>query len=250
MSKSICGLILTFALSIFMLVGCLLAFVINHKKKKVMDFIFGLAFSVIIMLILTDLLPEVYECLGFHHFYLFFLFLVIGFLLLRILDHYIPDHDDHKLTRKEEKNNYIHIGVVSSIALVLHNIIEGMAVYSTTISNSNAAALMSLGIGLHNVPLGMVIASVLYQDNQSKKKTAFILFSLSLSTFVGGIIMAFLHSMMNGLVTGCLLSLTVGMLLFIAFHELLPSVKKSKNKKTSCYGILLGILLLLISLFL
>lgn len=249
MSKSNCGLILTFALSIFMLIGCLLAFIVDHKKSKVMDFILGLAFSVIIMLVLTDLLPEMYECLGFRYFYLFLIFLVVGFLVLRGLDHYIPDHDDHKLTKKEEKNNYIHIGIVSSIALVLHNIIEGMAVYSTTLSNSNAAVLMSIGIGLHNVPLGMVIASVLYQDNQSKKKTVVIIFLLSLSTFVGGLMMSGFHSIVSGVVTGCLLSITIGMLSFIAFNELLPRVQKSKDKKASLYGVLLGIVLLVISFF-
>lgn len=249
MNNRIYALMLTLVLGIFMLIGCFLAFIVDKKENKIMDYILGLAFSVILMLIITDLLPESIEILGVKYIYIFIILIIIGFAILKLLDHYIPDHDDHKLTKKEMKDNLIHIGVVSSIAIGLHNMIEGMAVYGTCINDNVTALLMSLGVGLHNIPLGMVIASTIYQGNKSKRKTSLIILSLSLSTFLGGIIMLIFNGMVNDMIIGSLLSLTTGMLLFITINELLPRIRKSKNKKETIFGIITGIILLLVSTF-
>ena len=48
---------------------------------------------------------------------------------------------------------------------------------------------------------------------------------------------------------GILLSLTLGMLIFITFNELLPRIKNLKDKKTANIAILIGILIQIISLF-
>lgn len=248
MNNSIYALILTLILGIFMLSGCFLAFIVDKNKNKIMDYILGLAFSVILMLIITDLLPESLEILGTKYIYLFLIFTILGFTILKVLDHFIPDHDDHKLTKSEIKDNLIHIGIVSSIAIGLHNMIEGMAVYGTCINDNITAVLMSLGVGLHNIPLGMVIASTLYQGNKSKRKTSLIILALSLSTFLGGVIMFIFNGMVNDIIIGSLLSLTTGMLLFIIISELLPRIIKSKNKKESIFGIITGITLLVASI--
>ena len=230
-----------------MLLGCLLAFVLDKKKNKIMDYILSLALSVIVMLIITDLLPETLEILNIKKLYLFLIFVCLGYTILKVLDNYIPDHDDNKIEKAKMNNNLIHIGIVSSVALSIHNMIEGMAIYGTCINDKTTAILMSIGVGLHNIPLGMVIASTLYQGNKSKKKTALIILSLSLSTFLGGLIMFLLGNMIKDTVIGILLSLTIGMLLFIIIDELLPRIHKSKNKKEKVLGIITGIILLLIS---
>ena len=54
------GLLVTLLLGLFILLGALIAFFIK-KKEKVVDFSLGLAFGVITMLVITDLLPEIIE---------------------------------------------------------------------------------------------------------------------------------------------------------------------------------------------
>lgn len=49
------------------------------------------------------------------------------------------------------------------------------------------------------------------------------------------------------LLLGTLLSLTLGMLLFIAISELLPRMKNSTDKKVTYIGLTIGIILLLLS---
>lgn len=250
MDKVKIALLTTLLLGIFILIGALVALIVN-KKQKIVDFVVGLAFGILGMLMATDLLPEVIEKLSIKYIYIFIIFTTIGFLLLKLLDNFIPDHEDKKMTNEDLTNNLVHIGIVTSIALILHNIIEGMAIYSTIITETELGLMLTLGVGLHNIPLGMVIASTFYQSNQNMSKTVLTIILVSISTFIGGLIMFFLGlTTITDLVLGILLSLTLGMLIFICFDELLPRIKTSKNKKTSYIGLTLGVIIIAVAVIL
>ncbi|MDD5888380.1 MAG: ZIP family metal transporter [bacterium] len=244
------GLLTTLLLGIFILIGALVAF-IAKKKEKVSDFSIGLALGVMVMLVILDLLPEIIENLGLKYIYVFLLGTAFGYFILKILDKFIPDHDHNEnanLDKKELKSNLIHIGVVTSLALVLHNIVEGMAVYATVLTDTKIGLAVTLGIGFHNIPLGMVIAATFYQSNENIWKTISIISAVSLSTFIGGLIMFFLNiSTINPILLGTLLSITLGMVLFITLSELIPRIRESKDKKVCYIGITIGVIILLIS---
>lgn len=243
------GLLITFLLGIFVLIGAMVAFLAN-KKGQIIDFSLGLAFSVIIMLIIIDLIPEVIEHLGLRYIWLFLVFVILGYGLLRLLDRFVPDHHEHEsMTKKEANDNLAHIGVISSIALVIHNIVEGMAVYSTVLSDTTTGLMLAIGIGFHNLPLGMVIATTFYQGNPKNKKVWLVVVGVALSTLVGGLISLLLNNQVfPEWVLGSLLSLTLGMLLFILFSELFPRIRKSKFTKERNLGLIVGVIIMLISL--
>ena len=247
MDNSKIGLLTTLLLGIFILVGALLAFLVK-KRQKVVDFSLGLAFGVIMMLLITDLLPEIIEHLGLRYIYIFIIGALVGFLVLKLLDRKIPDHEQEEKNAKANKENLIHIGIITSLALMLHNMIEGMAVYSTILSNTTLGVAVMIGIGFHNIPLGMVIASTFHQSNQNIWKTLLIVLIVSISTFVGGLIMFFLNlTEISPVLLGTLLSLTLGMLIFISFDELLPRIRKTKEKKITYIGMVFGVVLLLVA---
>ena len=54
----------------------------------------------------------------------------------------------------------------------------------------------------------------------------------------------------NSVLLGVLLSITLGMLLFIVIDELLPRIKNTKDKKTVFIGVVIGVILLLIGVLL
>lgn len=247
------GLLLTLLLGLFIIIGAVIVFVTKNNDKFV-QFSISLAFSVMLMLIAIDLLPEAYDVIDTgNNIYNIIYILVgaaIGFILLKLLDNFIPDHDDDPNTSNDDLKNLKHIGLVSSIALVIHNIVEGMAIYLLVSSDIKAGIIACIGVGLHNIPLGMVIASTFYKSNQNKKKTLLIILGISFSTFIGGLII-FLFPFTNilGYIEKVSLTLTIGMLLYILIMELLPKVITYKNKKITIVGIITGIVLLLVTLF-
>jgi len=247
------GLLLTLILGIFIIIGAIIVFLTKNNDKFV-QFSISLAFGVMTMLIILDLLPEAFEIIDSGNMIYNIIYILIGstigFLLLKILDHFIPDHHDDPEDEHDDDKNLKHIGLVSSIALVIHNIVEGMAIYLLVTSDLKAGLMACIGVGLHNIPLGMVIASTFYKSNQSKKNTMFIILGISLSTFIGGLFIYFFNlSSIIEILEGITITLTTGMLTYILIMELLPKVIHSKDKKITISGILLGVLLLVSTLF-
>lgn len=246
-------LVITLLVGLFTVVGSLLVF-LSKNNKKFIQFSICLAFGVIVALGILELLPESYELITAYinkpyNVLMLLLCVIIGVTILKTLDNFVPDHNhDHKHD-KGHKLNLFHIGIISSIALILHNVIEGITLYSTLVMSLNSGLMMGLAIGIHNIPLGMVIASTFYKRTNSKIKTVLISTIISLSTFVGGFL-AYVCSgyVMSELMEGILLAITLGMIIYITCFELLMQIKEIKNKNFSIGVIILGIIVMLISL--
>ncbi len=238
------GLLITFVLGVFFLIGVL--FIHLGKNTKLVELLsISIALGTMSSLIVFDLIPEMLEHMEGISFIWVVLLVLVGICLLKILDLFVPDHDDHDAPHKCSEENLVHIGIVSLIAIVLHNIIEGMAVYSLSIESIKTGALIALGVGLHNIPMGMVIASTMEHETKSKKIIAYSL--AVLSTFIGGVIMTLIHSVISELIIGILICITLGMLLYIILFELIPHLIHSKNKKITIIGVIIGILIIIIS---
>lgn len=246
-------LFITLLVGLFTVVGSLLVF-LSKNNKKFINFSVCLSFGVMVSLGILELLPESFELISMHvrnpyNIFMLILCVIVGFAIIKTLDNFVPDHEhDHKHD-KEHKLNLFHIGIVSSVALVLHNIIEGITLYSTLVMSLSSGIMMGVAIGIHNVPLGMIIASTFYKKTNSKLKTVLISTLISLSTFIGALL-AYIFSgyVMSELLEGILLAVTLGMLIYITCFELFGQIKEIKNKKFSVGVIILGIIVMLISL--
>lgn len=243
------GLITTLALGLFILFGSAIVF-ITKNSNRVVNFSISMAFGVMLSLSLLELFPEALEHLKESTSYanlLFCVFLIVGIGILYGLDKLIPDHDIEEPTEKEINENLHHIGIVSSIALVLHNVIEGMAIYSAVVTDMKLGLFMCIGVGLHNIPLGMVITSTIYKYNNSIKKTIGASIIISISTFIGGIIMHLLSGIVSTLALGILLTITLGMIFYIIVLELLPHIVDHNKERSTWIGIVFGVVILFVS---
>lgn len=253
------GLLLTLLVGLFIFIGSLVG--LNYKNnKKFTDFSISIAFGVIIGLIVLEILPESFEILSneigvVRGIIALVLLTLIGIVILKILDLFVPHHEheahhNHKHNVEKCHNQHLHhIGIVSSIGVIIHNLIEGMSLYLISSNNFLSGLLMCIGIGLHNIPMGLVISSTLNTSNYTKKKILNISLIVSLSTFIGGLFMFILGSV-NHLVEGVLLGLTLGMLIHISIFELFHQIYHMKDKKIAKIGICIGVITLIISVVL
>lgn len=245
------ALLLTLGVGFFIIVGAIIVF-ITKNNEKIINLSISMAFGVMIALVFSELIPEAFELMENKNQLITILSIIIfsgfGVIILKGLDLLIPNHEHNHKDKLGDIENLEHIGLVSSIALVIHNIIEGMALYGTAVSSTNLGLMVCIGIGLHNIPMGLVIASTFYKVNKSKLKTILITVGISLSTFVGGIIMHILSSaIISNFILGILVCITLGMIIYIALLELLPKMLCSKNKKDTILGTSIGIIILFIS---
>lgn len=248
---NIIALILTIFVGLFILVGSIIGLVFKNDKK-IIDFSISIAFGVIITLIAIELIPEILasslEYLGIWKGVLISSILAfLGFVILQQLDLFIPHHEteNHSHHHECQEEHLKHIGIITSFALILHNVIEGMSLYITSITNLKMGLILCIGIGLHNLPMGLVITST-FLNEYSKKKIIIISLIVSLATALGSMFI-FFSGIQNELIMCLLLSITLGMLIYIAFCELLEQVIRIEDKKTSMIGVISGIIILIIS---
>ncbi len=239
------SLIITFLLGIFFLIG---AAVIRLAKNSewIEQLSVSLAFGSMTALIVLELLPDIMTGFAREHLIVSIIAILLGIAGLKILDLFIPDHDgDLETATKDHHDNMVHIGIISAIAIILHNTVEGMTVYSLTLESIHQGALLSLGVGLHNIPMGMLIYASL--EHEPKSKRYLILSLASLSTFFGGLLMTIISPLLNEYVVSVLICLALGMILYIIFFELVPDLFRRKHWTLSLAGTVAGILILLVS---
>lgn len=245
-------LLLTLLVGLFILGGTVIGMYTTHNKKFV-DFSIGGALGVIVALLILELVPEAYEHLGlsstWRNVAMLIITTAIGFLVMNILDSFIPHHEHEEKHHHKHKDDTCHnehlshVGALATISLFLHNIIEGMTLFATSTASMSAGYLLCVGIGLHNIPMGIMIANTM----KSKRKSIIAAIFLALSSFIGGFIMNAI-SPVNEFIIGILISLTIGMMIYLCIIELLSQIIHSKNKKISILGIVLGLILIFISI--
>ncbi len=233
------ALLFTFFSGLFFLVG-IVGFRLAKRKIELTNMAMACALVVIMGLIVFDLMPELLEM----NKWWLVLFVLLGLVILILIDKIVPhhhhDHHDNDEEGEDHQSHLAHIGIVTILALLLHNIIEGMALYGVTLGNVKSGALMLLGIGLHNIPFGFQIATY----NKSKYNKI-LLVLLILSGFIGGLIFSICGSI-NSTVEGIVIAITLGMLLHILIFELLKEVWLNIRKRESICGIIIGVVILVL----
>ena len=239
------SLLITFMLGLFFIVGWIVVKV-GKNTKTIENMSVSIALGTMFALVFLDLFPEMLEHMEDVSSIWMVILIILGVGILKVLDIFIPEHDhEHSLHHDCSEENLVHIGIISLVAIVLHNIIEGMAVYSLASESIRTGMLIALGVGLHNIPMGMILSSTLEHEKKSQKIIAFSL--AVLSTFMGGFIMFLLSNYITDTIIGMLISITLGMILYIILFELIPHVLHGEHKKRSLIGFLIGIFLIIIS---
>ena len=244
------GLILTLIAGLFFLVGGLISLKVKNKDK-LNHFSIALALIIILNLLIMDLIPEIFELLESYELgfkiLLIVIFTILGILILKVLDFFIPDHHhdhhDNEKNKKEHISHMRHIGTLTLISLILHNLLEGFAIAGNTANNMDLGFMICLSVALHNIPLGTTIFSSL-----DIKKNKLLVLSLTLSSLLGGLIFLIIGNI-SLLALAIISIITMGMLMYIAILELLPELWQNITKKETIIGLFTGLIIIIIAMF-
>ena len=238
------GLLITFILGIFVLAGAAIAG-FAKDEQRIRELSVAVALGAILVLLAFDLIPEALEGAEEIGWPITMLAIVIGFLALVVLDRFLPEspathHESHA------NSTALHISIATTIALSIHNIIEGMSVYGVATESLGTAFMLAFGIGIHNLPMGMIVYTGV--RGQSLAKRVIVLGAAALSTFIGGLIMFALGEAVDEHVVAIMIAVTIGLLLYIVLAELLPHVLKTSNRPRAIAGVLIGAIVVFVGI--
>lgn len=155
--------------------------------------------------------------------------------------------DDHS------RENLQRMGLLSALAVGIHNVPEGVATYVGSMHNSSVGFSLAIGIGLHNIPEGIAVAASIYFATGSRWRGVLWCTVSALAEPVGGII-AWLAvgDGMDPVSEGVLFGLVCGIMVCISLKELVPTAFKFAQGRTNLvtFGMLFGMLIMVSSLIL
>lgn len=234
------------------MIGTIPIFFRNLKENKIITAALSFASGVMITVSIIDLIPESLTLLhttfqSFPTFLFMFLFVVIGIIFSMLIDKYFPNE---KISNQKNKKLY-QIGLISMLAIILHNIPEGIITFMATTSNTKLGISLALAIALHNIPEGISISVPIFYATKNKVKALLYTFISGISEPFGALLAyLFLSPFINDVIMGFLFAMIAGIMLHISIYELLPTSLKYKKKKITLLFFLIGTLFMLSSHFL
>ena len=247
-SNTLYAFLLSFLAGISTLIGALIIFIDKKKNNKIVTISLSFAAGVMVCVSLTDLLPNSFNMILkdvriFPRFMLMLTFLFTGIIISMLIDKYLPSDN-----KKINNNGLYKIGIISMVAIVLHNIPEGIATFITSSNNIKLGITLSLAIALHNIPEGISIAVPIYHSTNNKLKAiGYALFS-GMSEVLGSLLAClFLAPFINSHIMAALYAIIAGIMIHISVYELIPGAYKNSSLKGVLKYFLIGFIIMIIS---
>ena len=157
---------------------------------------------------------------------------------------------DNYIDKVSNNNSLFKVGILSMIAIILHNIPEGIVTFIVSNKSIMLGVAICIAIALHNIPEGISIAVPIYYSTKNRKKAILYTLIASLSEPFGAILTGlFLINYINDMILGLLFAFIGGIMIQISVGKLLPT-GNNYNKKISFVFFIIGFIVMLISLIL
>ena len=219
-------------------------FIFNKKNENIIIAALAFASGVMSTVSITALIPESYNLLinifpKFPAIIYMLIFVVSGILFSIFIDKYIPTD-----------NNLYRVGLFAMLAIIIHNIPEGIATFMATNTNIMLGISLTIAIALHNIPEGISISIPIYYATNSKFKAIFYTFISAISEPFGALLTyLFLSNYINDRIMGFLFGIIAGIMIHISMYELLPTSKSYNKLNITNLFFILGVILMLINHF-
>ena len=241
-------------------IGSLIALIAKKTNTNFLSISLGFSAGIMIYVSFMEMMPTAFrqltESFGEKtgNLYLILAFFA-GILFINIIDFLIPEnvnpHEAHGVEDMEKKTKLKRTGVMVALSIAIHNFPEGIATFTSALESLDVAIPITVAIAIHNIPEGIAVAVPIYHATGNRKKAFWYSFASGLAEPLGALIAYFfLYRFWNPSMNGIILAAVSGIMVFISLDELLPSAEKYGKHHLSITGVVAGMLVMAISLFL
>ncbi|MFH0866515.1 MAG: ZIP family metal transporter [Bacteroidota bacterium] len=164
--------------------GISVFFLKTGEKTLKLILAFGGAF--LLSLTFTELIPEIYsnepEQIGLFIMLGFFIQLLLDFLTKGVEHGHHSHHENLHLPCRNKQENVSFSGIM--IGICIHSFLEGMPLASN-FKNTDLQNTLLTGIIIHNVPISIVLVSLLIHTGMRKSSAVILLIVFALSSPLG-----------------------------------------------------------------
>ena len=238
-----------FLISLFAGLSTMLGSLFIWLKPKNINRFIGtcLSFSATIMVLIsiTELIPNGFFYLT-HKYNPFLAIFVLA--LMFFIGNLINTLINKKIAKSSlNSTNLYRVGILSMIALMIHNMLEGILTFLSSTLDIRLGLKYGLAIMLHNIPEGIIIAVPIYYSTYSKIKAVKGTLLSGLSEPLGAIIAyLFLYKYISNTMISIILLFVAGIMISISINDIYEESSKYE-KKYLISGIFIGLILFIIN---
>ncbi len=217
----------------------------EENVNRFISFCLSLSLSIMIGLSVTELIPESTFVIITNYklaqgiFFCFISFLIGVFLIFWL---------NKKMNCEMEKQDLYKLGILSMLALILHNIPEGIATFMSSYKDMSLGIKLAVAITLHNIPEGITIAVPIYYATKNKKEAILKTLLSGLTEPLGALLAyVFLSRYITDSFIAIVLLLVAGIMITLSIQKLFPEALKYKENKFIILGLGVGVFLILIN---
>lgn len=236
------------------------------KKKLSSDTLagaLGISAGVMIFISLAEMFPEAQaEILSAGHIKYGKAYILAAFFLgmgiITLIDFLVPEyenpHEASGLSLDTQASTMKKLGIMSALAISIHNFPEGIATFIGALNDSQMGAGITFAISIHNIPEGIAIAIPIYYATKSKGKALIYATLSGFSEVLGALLCIAVTHLFGveltggGIIFPLILAAVAGIMIYISLDELLPTAEKYGKHHIAIAGVVAGMAIMGISL--
>lgn len=229
-------------LALATIIGSVLGFIIKALPHKWNDAVLGYCAGIMLAASTTGLIVPAAESAGIEGWWMILIGVILGMLFLNLLDLITPHL--HKITGLDEEehinNASLNHVLLFVMAIALHKLPEGIAAgVGFNATETSDAWAVAIGIGVQNIPEGMVVIAPLLIAGVSKTRTFMISLAIAMLEIVG-VWIGYGIGAISQVLLPVMLSMAGGAMLYVVSDEMIPETHAHGFEKLATYALILG----------
>ncbi len=229
-------------------IGSVIAFLAKKTNTKFLSSALGLSAGVMIYVSFMELMPESTHLFsGIYSKTLSEVYMLIAFfsgiICIALIDFLVPeDENPHEFHTDDANKQGLHrTGLMLALAIGIHNFPEGLATFTSALTNLEIAIPIVFAIAIHNIPEGIAVSVPIYHATGSRKKAFVYSFLSGMAEPIGALVgFLFLMPIWSPTLNAALLAFVSGIMIYISFDELLPGMEKYGHHHLGLIGVVIG----------
>lgn len=219
------------------MVGALIGVSLKNPTDKLLGVLLAVATGIIISIIFLELIPESIDKIGFIR---TLIVIIIGVIVIYFIDCLIKV-SSHSNDRNPSMINHTKVAILMALGLMMHNFPEGIIMGFGFVKGSGLGIKMSILISIHDIPEGIAMATPLIAAGKKPFKILWYSFLVAFPTVIGAWIGMLINSISSSFL-GYSIAFASGIMLYVAFGQMLPESNELHSSYTNAMWIIFGII--------
>ena len=226
-------------------IGGLIVYLKINRVEEFISFCLSFSLSIMISISIFELIPDsTFQLIR----YFGILKGTVLAIIIFLMGVFLVNLMNKKIDTTPTNNSLYRVGILSMIALMVHNFPEGIATFMSSYKDISLGINLCIAIMMHNIPEGISISVPIYYSTGSRLRGVGYSLLSGFAEPIGALLTYILFKeYINDISLSIILILVAGIMITLSINKLLPESLKYSKGRYVLYGLVVGVVLVFIN---